>query len=334
MRYRKLGRTGLEVSELSLGAGPFKKDTGESREEAARIVRHALEHGINYFDTAPAYGESEKVLGYALHNAKEPFVVSTKLGDRPEPFDPRDSGALRQSVEESLRLLDRDSIDILFIHEPDRPGYHDWFTDRMLYHGPVTELLDRLKAEKIVRFTGLAGTTAYEMASLIERTDYDVVLTAFNYSLLWQEALFSVIPAAKKRGMGIIAGSPLQHGALARVYTDEIENGADWLSPPRRIQFKKLYALIRDLRIPIAELGLRYILSNDDIAAVLVGVNGLSELKQDLQAEERGPLSDSVLSEIGKIAGMVPFRPYEEPYKLPFNSNYRGPGHIGSLYGI
>jgi len=334
MRYRKLGRTGLEVSELSLGAAPFKKDTPESREEAARIVRHALENGINYFDTAPAYGESEKVLGYALHNAKEPFVVSTKLGDRPEPFDPRDSGALRQSVEESLRLLNRDSIDILFIHEPDRPGYHDWFTDRMRYHGPVTELLDRLKAEKIVRFTGLAGTTAYEMASLIERTDYDVVLTAFNYSLLWQEALFSVIPAAKKRGMGIIAGSPLQHGALARLYTDEIENGADWLSPPRRRQFKKLYALIRDLRIPIAELGLRYILSNDDIAAVLVGVNGLSELKQDLQAEERGPLSDSVLSEIGKIAGMVPFRPYEEPYKLPFNSNYRGPGHIGSLYGI
>jgi aryl-alcohol dehydrogenase-like predicted oxidoreductase len=152
-------------------------------------------------------------------------------------------------VEESLRLLGRNSVDILMIHEPDRPGQYDWFPDWENFHGPVTELLAELKAEGVIRFTGLGGTTAYELAHIIATGEYDVVLTAFNYSLLWQEALNAVIPAAQKQGMGIIIGSPLQQGALARCYTDEVEHGARWLSPPRREQYKRLYALLTFIKV-------------------------------------------------------------------------------------
>lgn len=331
MRYRRLGTTGLEVSEVALGGGMFQSNSPADVEAARLIVRRARELGINYIDTAPAYGASEEVIGKALDETDLNCILSTKLGGRPKPFDPRDRSALRRSFEDSLHLLKRDRIDILFIHEPDRPRQYDWFPDWQSFHGPVVELLDELKAEKLIGFTGLAGTTAYEMAALIEHGGYDVVLTAFNYSLLWQEALASVLPAARRRGMGIVIGSPLQHGALSRCYTDEIEHGARWLSAPRREQFKRLYRLVADLAMPLPELGMRFILSNPDVSTVLTGVKSVAELEENLATIEAGPLPDSVRKEIAAIAAMVPFRPYEEPYKLPFGSAYKGPGHIGHL---
>jgi len=75
-------------------------------------------------------------LGYALAGVTQPTILSTKLGGSPQPFDPRDKAALRRSVEESLRLLGRDYVDFLLIHEPDRPGRHDWFSDALRYVYP------------------------------------------------------------------------------------------------------------------------------------------------------------------------------------------------------
>lgn len=331
MKYRKLGKTGLDVSEVALGGGMFQSNSPQDVETARQIVRRARELGMNYIDTAPGYGASEEVLGRALTDADRSCILSTKLGGKPKPFDPQDRAALRRSFDDSLRLLKRDRIDILFIHEPDRPRQYDWFPDWQGFHGPVTELLDELKGEKLIGFAGLAGTTAYEMATLIDTGGYDVVLTAFNYSLLWQEALTSVIPAARRRGMGIVIGSPLQHGALSRCYTEEIEHGARWMAPPRREQFRRLYRLVTDLNMPLPELGMRFVLSNPDVSTVLTGVKSVAELDQNLKTVEAGPLPDSVLQEIRSIAAMVPFRPYEEPYKLPFGSAYKGPGHIGHL---
>ena len=159
MRYRTLGKTGIKVSELGMG-GLFISSYGAEREQARCAVRRALELGVNYVDTAPGYADSEEVLGFALEGVKQPYILSTKLGGRPQPFDPQDKSALRRSVEESLRLLRREYIDILMIHEPDRPGQHDWFPDWEHFHGPVCELLAELKSEGVIRFTGLGGTTA------------------------------------------------------------------------------------------------------------------------------------------------------------------------------
>ncbi len=326
MNYRTLGKTGLHVSELSMG-GLFVASFATARDEARRAIHRALELGVNYIDTAPTYGDSEQVLGDALKGVTQPYILSTKLGGRPQPFHPQDKDALRRSVEESLRNLQRDHIDILMIHEPDRPGQYDWFTDRDRFHGPVCELLDELKTEGIIRFTGLGGTTAYELARIIETGNYDVVLTAFNYSLLWQEALIEVIPAAQKRGMGIIIGSPLQQGALARRYDDEVNYGARWLSKPRREQFQRLYALLDEIGMPLPELALRFVISNPDISTVLMGARSVAEVEANVRAVEAGPLPADLLARIREIAAMVPFRPFEEPFILPFGRPYReGPG--------
>ena len=325
MRHRILGKTEIQVSEIGLG-GLFVSSIGSDRAEAVRAVRRGLELGVNCIDTAPSYHDSEEVLGQALEGMDQPYILSTKLGGRPYPFEPRDKDQLRQSLETSLELLKRNTIDILMIHEPDRPGQYDWYTDWEKFHGPVCELLAELKSEGIIRHTGLGGTTAYTLPAIMATGAYDVVLTAFNYSLLWQEARYAVIPEAVKQNMGIIVGSPLQQGALAACYTDQVENGAPWLSPPRREQFKRLYDLVAELGMPLPELAIRWVITNPFISTVLSGSRSAAEVEQNVGYVEAGPLPDAVMERVQEIADLVPFRPFEEPFGLPFGRAYRGPG--------
>jgi len=324
MKLRTLGKTGLQVSELALG-GLFVSSFGGAFEQAREAIHRAFELGINYVDTAPGYLNSEEVLGKVLPEIDQPFVLSTKLGGRPKPFDAQDRDALLFSVEESLRLLNRDTIDILMIHEPDRPGQYDWWSDKTQYLGPVLDVMDDLKRQGVIRFAGLGGTTAYEMAHIIRSGRFDVVLTAFNYSLLWREAEIAVLPAAIEQGMGIIIGSPLQQGALARQY-DQVRDGAVWLSPPRQRQMQDLYALANDLGVKLPALATRFVISNPDITCTLTGARAAWEVEENVAAVEAGPLPQDVLQRLDEIAAQVPFRPFEEPFGLPFGREYYGPG--------
>lgn len=325
MRMRTLGRTGLHVSELSLG-GLFVSSVGGPFEQAREATLRAIALGVNYVDTAPTYMNSEEVFGAILSEVDQPVIISTKLGGRPQPFDPRNRDHLYRSFEESLRLLRRDAVDILMIHEPDRPGQYDWWTDWTKPDGPAIEVLADLKQRGLIRFTGLGGTTAYELARLIRTGAFDVVLTAFNYSLLWREAAIEVLPAAVEQGMGIVIGSPLQQGALARRYDDEVNHGAPWLSSPRRAQYQALYAYLDDIGMSLAEAGIRFVLSNPNVTCTLMGARSAQEVEENIAAAEAGPLPPEVLQRLDEIAAMVPFRPFEEPFGLPFGRAYRGPG--------
>ncbi len=328
MEYRILGKTGIEVSELAMG-GLFVASFAGDFERAKAAVRRALDLGVNFIDTAPGYADSEEVLGKILDGVKLPFILSTKFGGRPQPFLPQDKACLMASLRESLRLLKRETIDILIIHEPDRPGQYDWWSDIENVQGPVLEVLDELKRQGIIRFSGLGGTTAYEMAPLVESNKFDVVLTAFNYSLLWREAAHQVLPAAVANRYGIIIGSPLQQGALARRYDEEIARRPRWLSKPRREQFLALYDYLDELGIPLPELALRFVISNPDISTTLMGARSVEEVEQNVAAVEKGPLPADVLQRLDEIYAMVPFRPFEEPFGLPFTWDYKGPGEAG-----
>src|SRR5436309_11471367 len=173
MRYRTLGRTGLWVSELGLG-GLFMSRFGGDRAQSTAAVRRALDLGVNWVDTAPGYADSEEVLGLALSGVTQPYSLSTKLGGRPQPFDPKDKAALRRSVEESLRLLKRDHIDLLMFHEPDRPGQYDWWEDWEPLRGPVLDVLNELRSEGVVSWIGLGGTTAYELPRIMRTGFFDI----------------------------------------------------------------------------------------------------------------------------------------------------------------
>ncbi|MBX3441641.1 MAG: aldo/keto reductase [Planctomyces sp.] len=328
----KLGRTNLPVSAIGLG-GLFTSSLGPGFEESRAAVRTAVELGITYIDTAPAYANSEEVLGRILRDIHAPLVISTKLGGRPQPFQPQDARQLRASAEESLRLLGREVIDVLFVHEPDRPLQYNWWSDPKSVDGPVVEVLEDLQRRGVVRHTGLGGTTSTEMAHLMRSGRFDVVLTAFNYSALFREAEREVLPEARRSNLGVVLGSVLQQGALGRRYDDVLQATPRpaWLSEDRRRQLKAFYALLDEAGMPIAEFCLRFALSRPDVtgsACVLIGAKTPSQVEESVRSAAKGPLPDDLLLRADEIAAMVVNRPFEEPMILPLNRpwDYWGPG--------
>jgi aryl-alcohol dehydrogenase-like predicted oxidoreductase len=327
MKERLLGRTGLSVSEVSLG-GLFISSFGAGFDEARRAVRRGVELGVNYIDTAPGYGDSEAVLGRILPDIDAPLILSTKFGaghSGTEAFDPQDRTRLLREVEESLRLLRRDPVDLMLVHEPDRPNQYDWWTDIDSAEGPVLDLMLELRRQGLIRYLGLGGTTAYEMTSLVGTGNFDVLLTALNYSMLWREAELTLLPEAKRQNVGVIIGSPLQMGALARRW--DLDGDGRFLSPPRRDQFRALYRYLDEIEMPIAEAGLRFVLSNPDISCVLTGARSQREVEANVAAAEKGALPTEVIERLDEIARLVPFRPCAEPWVFPFgDQHYKGPG--------
>jgi aryl-alcohol dehydrogenase-like predicted oxidoreductase len=335
MNTRTLGKTALTVSEIAFGS-LFTSSLGPSFEESKAAVHKAIDLGINYFDTAPAYANSEEVLGKILADIKAPLVLSTKLGGRPQPFEPQNARQLRESVHASLRLLHRDVIDVLFVHEPDRPLQYNWWSDPEVAYGPVIAVLDQLKKDGVIRFTGLGGTTTTEIAHLIRSNRFDVVLTAFNYSALFREAALEVLPDAKARHMGIVLGSVLQQGGLGRRYDDVVRARPAWLSRARQQQFLEFYRLLDDANLSIVELCLRFAIANADAHTVLIGPKTAPQVADSVRAVEKGPLPGDVLRKLDDIAALVPFRPFEEPMILPFNRprEYYGPGMANVGAGV
>jgi aryl-alcohol dehydrogenase-like predicted oxidoreductase len=334
VKKRVLGRTGLEVSELSLGAA-FITGGENGFEGCLPVVRKSLELGINLADTSADYGDSEEGLGWALNQIDAPCIVSTKLGPRAgqTDFDPRDKDCLRRIVEQSLKNLHRDYLDILMIHEPCRPGQIDWYEDYSNLTGPVVDFLVELKEEGLIKHTGLGGTTVHEITRAIDTGFYDVVLTAFNSSPLWRDALHYVIPAAVKQDMGVLMASPTQQGWLAARFDEEVNNGAPWLSPRRRAQLKALYAFADEIRIDLPVLCLRWALGVKGVSAVLTGPRNVAQLEQNMQAAEAGPLPLDQEVRLYEIYEMCPSRPFEEPAGCRFGSSYRGPSWMGGGQG-
>ena len=334
MKQRTLGRTGLSVGELSLGTA-FITAGQDGFRGCLPTVRRALELGMNLADTSADYGNSEEGLGWALHEIGRPCIVSTKLGPRSgeADFDPRSTSCLRRTVEQSLAYLHRDSIDILMIHEPDRPGQIDWFEDYERLTGPVVELLAELKQEGLVKYTGLGGTTVHELARQVETGAWDVVLTAFNSSPLWRDALHFVIPAAAKHDVGVMLASPTQQGWLAARYDEEVEGGAVWLSPPRRDQLRALYAFADETGMALPVLCLRWALGVPGVSTVLTGPRNVAQLEQNAEATEAGPLPPDLSARLDEIYRMCPHRPFEEPVPCKFGTPYRGPTWLGGAGG-
>lgn len=330
MQTTTLGRSGLRISRLALG-GLFAAASTDTLDEARRVFARAAELGITHVDTAPTYGASEEVLGKVLAGLpKGTFTISSKLGGRPQPFLPRDPACLRTSVEQSLQLLGVDHLDVLLVHEPDRTQQYDWWSDWNRVEGPVLEVLDQLKRAGTVRSTGLGGTTTTQLAHLCASGKFDVVLSAYQHSLLFREAAIEALPAARRAGMGVMLGSPLQQGALSRRYQAVDDPSVTWLSAPRREQLRQLYQLVERSGLGLPELGLRFALSTPLADCVLVGVQSVAELETNVAAVEKGPLPADLLRDLDRIAALVPFRPYGEPFGLgwilPWPGSFAGLG--------
>ena len=332
MKKRNLGRTNLKVSELTLGTEVLSIED-EKLDRPSTIAIRANELGINCFETSPAYGFSEEVLGDIFASGSDDIIILSTLSPHDDNFDPKNADQIRYSVEKTLESLKADRIDVLMISNPDRPGQVDWWDDYASLYGPISDVLQDLKERGVVTATGISGSTAYELANIAATGEYDVVLTSLNYSLLWREAGISIIPEAKKRNMGIIIATTRQRGWLSDRYDKEILNGAGWLSPARRNQFLELYKLLDEIEIPVAELALRWALSVPDISTLVIGPGTIKQLEDDVIYAQKGPLPADLMKRIDEIAAAVPFRPFEEPVNctldLPyFDRDFRRPGSV------
>ena len=336
MQKRPLGKTDLQVSPLTLG-GLMTSDLGGGVDPTVETLTKAFDLGINFIDTAPAYANSEETLGKALKhvtNIPDDLVISTKFGGRPIPFDPQDKDALIGSAEESLRLLGIESIDVLIIHEPDRPQQYPWWTDPVNVDGPVMEALDQLKRQGKIRYTGLGGTTINEMHHLVSSEKFDVLLCAFNFSVLFREATLELLPKAQSLGMGVMLGSTLQQGGLAKRYDEALKIKPAWMSAQRHAQFLALYQLLDETGYSLPELAIRLTAAHPAVSTVLLGTSKATHLEAGVRDLEKGPLPDELVQRLDTIAAMVPYRPFEEPMILPIGEPYFGPGMANLGEGI
>lgn len=294
MQLRRFGRTGLNVSEIGLG-GLFLNS--ESRDTGIQIIHRALELGVNFFDTAPQYqrGLSESLLGEALAGRKEPHFVCTKLGTLPDGFDFSYDMCMR-CFEGSLKRLQRDRVDVLLIHDPDRDGggsYHPVFGK-----GMALEACRKLKEQGLVTAIGMGSLWLDYQAHCIDSGALDVVLTFNRYGLLWRDAQFQTFPFCRRHDVGVIQGTPMHQGVLAFRHEEWIENPPAWMTVTEHAALRKLYAIQERTGLSLPELALRFLLSNPQISTMIPGAANVEQLEANVAAVKRGPLPEEIHTEI------------------------------------
>jgi aryl-alcohol dehydrogenase-like predicted oxidoreductase len=216
MQYRKLGKTGFEVSEVSLGTWQVGGKWGSGFDDnlAERILNEAIDEGINFIDTADVYedGKSEAAVGRVVRSRRERIYVATKCGRKISPhtsegYTPQ---ALRGFVEESLRNLDLETIDLIQLHCPPTPVY---------YRPEIFELFDDLKREGKIRHLGVSIEKVEEGLKAIEYPNVSTVQLIFN--VLRQRPAELLFDRAREKDAGLIVRVPLASGLLSGKFTRE-----------------------------------------------------------------------------------------------------------------
>lgn len=296
MRQRVLGRTGLRVSELALGTVELGLDYGirvpgkelRPAETAASILlNQALDLGVTLIDTARAYGSSEEIIGKAIGHRRGEFVLVSKTKSYRGEFDsPGDrAGAIRRSVEESLRLLRTGHLDLLLLHSSTLEEVID----------PIClEVLARLREDGLTRFIGASVYGCAAAKAALQTSAYSCLQVAWN--LLDRSVEQDVLPVAVESGVGLMARSVLMRGAL----TSRHEHLPPALAPVSGAA-RHLESIARSAGISLPELAFRYILSHPGPLAALVGTAWSAELAQAVEYAGHGPLSADLLEAIRQV---------------------------------
>jgi len=308
---RRLGRTGLEVSELGLGGWRFIARFNVPRTQAYAILDTAYSAGINFVDTAASYGcgESQELIGRWMTKTGRTMYVSTKIGmldntmlREVTPAAYQDEEMLLRLIEHNLHLLRQDRLDILLIHEPENPH---WGFDRRTGDAPVMLLLERLKREGAIGAIGLGGSDNELLADLVETGRVDVVLSFMHYDLAVQDIRRRLLPMIQRHDVGLILGGPFRQGALGRRLPksalERMRKTGDYLWGFNELVLKKvekLYTLCDETGMSLTELGLRYLLSDSTVSTVIPGPKSVQHVQLNIAAAAQGPLSGDLVRQI------------------------------------
>ncbi len=298
MEYRPLGRTGVEVSPLCLGAMMFGAWGNPDHDESVRIIHHALDAGINFVDTADVYsaGESEEIVAKALAGRRDEIVLATKVHFRMGDGPNRSGNSRRwifQEVESSLRRLQTDWIDLYQIHRP-APG-----TDIDETLGALTDLVRQGK----IRYFGSSTFPPSEIVEaqwVAERRGRErFVCEQPPYSILARGIETEVLPVCRRYGMGVIPWSPLAGGWLSGTFrkgttaqsrrAERLPDRFDLSLPVNQRKLDAadaLGALADDAGVPLAQLAVAFVLQHPDVTAPIIGPRTMEHLESFLGALE------------------------------------------------
>ncbi len=297
MNIGRLGRTGLEVSALSLGgAGIGGGYQPVSDREGIETVQYALAHDINYIDTSPLYGESERRIGLALEGVpRRQYVLSTKTGTHPQREGDYSWDGTLWSVENSLRLLKTDYIDLLLVHDPS----NEQDMDAIFAPRGAIEALGHLKAQGVIGFSGLGQRNHDWHRRAILSGRFDVILTYNDYHPIRTTALTQgLLELAKQHDVGVINGSPLAHGLLNGVDPQVVNASRNMRWGEQEVAAaQRLYDWCRANGVPMLAVVLQFCLRQPLIDCTLTGAKTASELAQNLEAVQT-PMPEWVWSQL------------------------------------
>ena len=296
MEYRKLGRTGLEVSILGYGTAPFGDAYGAiDTEESKRAVHLAIEQGINFFDSSPYYGSAlaEERLGIALEGKRHKVVLATKCGRY--GLNEFDFSAKRahSSVDESLKRLKTDFLDLLQVHDVE-------FGDFRQIVEETIPALRKIQQQGKARFIGITGYPIKMLINIAEQVPVDTILSYCHYTLLDNSMDSELTPFANKNGIGLINASGLHMGVLTE------RGGPDWHPAPAVVReaAKKAADISRRHGQDVSKVAIRFCLDHSSVATTLVGMATQEEVLRNLRllCMHSDPL---ILDEIHKAVAPV-----------------------------
>ena len=305
MNYRTLGRTGLRVSEVGFGgisvgrAGWGVQGQGDRAEvdeaEAVRTMHRALDLGVNFFDTAPNYGnrESERMFGKALKGRRDRCFIATKCGhffSMERNFVKDHTPALSaQSIDDSLRTIGIDTIDLIQIHSAPL---------EVVQRGEALEVLKRAQAAGKVRFIGVTTDDADDAAvcrAALADGGYDTLQVTYNvlHRVLATEG---VLAEAARKGVGIIVKSPLGTGAFTYKHAS--------LPEARKAEGERI-ARLEALAGggTVAQLALRYILSNAHVSTIIAGTKRVAHVEENAGTGDGKGLSEEMVRKVEAAVG-------------------------------
>jgi D-threo-aldose 1-dehydrogenase len=318
VKFRRFGRTEIEISELVFGGGFVGGIIIDADDETRReAIRRAIAKGINWIDTAPSYGQgkSESALGWLLGELDEQPHVSTKVGLDLAKLDDL-AGQIERSVEQSLGRLRRDSVDLLQLHNPLGPA-NDKSTlnvDDVLKDHGVADVFEGLKAQGLTRFIGITALgEAAACRQVIDSGRFDTAQVYYNMlnpsagrnmPQQWNGYPYDgIIEACRRQDMGIMAIRILAAGVLAtNTRTGReipVNTESDVETEERRA--RAAFAALENTHGTRAQTAVRFALTNPDVSCAIVGLAALEHLEEALAGAEAGPLPGEALRKLARI---------------------------------
>lgn len=319
--YRLLGRSGLRVSPLALGTATFGTEWGwgAERDEARKMFDLYVERGGNFIDTANTYtnGSSERLLGEFARDNRESLVLATKYTTLRRPGDPNSGGAHRKSlfasVEASLRQLNTDYIDLLYLHVWD-------------FRTPVEEILrglDDLVRQGKILYAAISSAPAWQVSRMQTIADLlgwsPLVALQIEYNLAERGGERDLIPMAREMGLGVVPYSPLAGGVLTGKYShDDLTATHAGSADSTRKSFNAALGTVTERILTIAgavreiaaeldrtpaQVGLAWLLHHPDVTAPVIGARTPAQLEDNLGALEVD-FTASQLARLNKIGGI------------------------------